>query len=39
MTKNRFGKMMFLSFLIILCGFFLFSCEKPGRGLQETQTG
>jgi peptide/nickel transport system substrate-binding protein len=36
MTKNRFGKMMLLSFLIILCGFFLFSCEKPGGPAGDT---
>ena len=36
MTKNRFGKMMLLSFLVILSGFFLFSCERPGGPVGDT---
>ena len=36
MTKNRFGKMMLLSFLVILSGFLLFSCERPGGPAGDT---
>lgn len=36
MTKNRFVKMMRLSFLVILSGFFLFSCERPGGPAGDT---
>ena len=37
MTQNRLAKTILLPFLVILSGFFLYACERPGGSAGDTE--